>query len=145
MTGKLQINGELERLEKLISRQCCGTAIGNAGAATYCLSGTGTGKQSDSASGSGTGYSNKKAADFLRSNAASNIYRQDFECTLFAVKNFAKFCLDPDPELKLFQSRNRNRDKALRFHITDSGDVPAVFGKRVLVDTVTRALLGPSI
>jgi hypothetical protein len=61
------------------------------------------------------------------------------------MKNCAKYCLDPEPEPKLFQSRNWNRDKALRFHNTDSGDVPAVFGKGVGVDTVAGALLGPSI
>jgi hypothetical protein len=33
----------------------------------------------------------------------------------------------------------------IRFHNTDSGDIPAVFGKGVLVNTVTRALLGPSV
>ncbi len=30
----------------------------------------------------------------------------------------AKFCLDLEPEPKLFQNRNRNRDKSLRFHNT---------------------------
>ncbi len=44
--------------------------------------------------------------------------RQDFVQYFFWKT--AKYCLDPEPEPKLFQSRNLNRNKSLWFRITGS-------------------------
>ncbi len=57
--------------------------------------------------------------------------RQDIEIEqIFMLKNCAKFGLelvpdgDPEPETKLFQSRNPNRNKSLRFHNIECNTVP---------------------
>jgi hypothetical protein len=43
---------------------------------------------------------------------------QDFFTNFLLLENFAKYCLDPEPEPKLFQSPNRNHNKSIRFHNT---------------------------
>jgi hypothetical protein len=60
----------------------------------------------------------------LGNNAASNVEKGKILYKFFDAENCAKYFLDPESELdpepkpKLFQSRDRNRIKSLRFHNT---------------------------
>ncbi len=70
---------------------------------------------------------NKKFDDnFLRNNAASK-GEDILPVPTFSLKNSAKYSvdpvpdLDPEPEPKLFQSRNQNHNTSFRFHNTGDG------------------------
>jgi hypothetical protein len=53
----------------------------------------------------------------MKNKLLLTLKRQDFvQFFLCFWKTVAKYCLDPVPEPKLFQSRNRNCNKSLRFH-----------------------------
>jgi hypothetical protein len=95
------------QLIKTAHTQCCGT--GTAGTVTFCLCGTRTGKHY----GSGTGFGpesnikcNKKSkkqkgeAKFLGNNAAFDIEKARLCKKNLLLKNCAKLCLDPEPELE---------------------------------------------
>jgi hypothetical protein len=68
----------------------------------------------------------KLHASFQGNNAASDNEKARFCTNVLLLENFAKYYLDPEPELdtepepesKIFQSRKRNRIKLLRFHST---------------------------
>jgi hypothetical protein len=101
---------------------CYGT--GTEVAAAFCLSGTGMHSDSGSEFVSGSNLKwNKKVKkgkkikkisyeNFLGKNAASTSKNGKI------LYNFFKTVLEPETEPKFFRSRNRNRDKSLRFHNT---------------------------
>ncbi len=94
-------------------RQCCGT-----GTATYCINRNRNAFRFRT--GFGVGFNikcNKKVnkitnerPNFLETMLLLTLKRQDCVKIFLLLKNCAKNCLDPEPEPKLFQNRNWNRN-----------------------------------
>jgi hypothetical protein len=63
---------------------------------------------------------------FFGNNAAFDIKKARFCKKILLLENFPKYCLDQEPVPKLFQSRNRNRNKPLRFYKTANMFEPVI-------------------